>query len=141
MKIERHPNASISTGARNPAISAPSATQQYINEISKTRLRSGTYSEVSAVAFGKLIPSPMPVTNRQTDSSVGFAANAVKIDAAPTAIIPPISTGRRPKRSPSGATTAEPANIPIRAADSAKENDADSARHSAVSDGTANAIV
>jgi hypothetical protein len=133
--------ASIKGGATSPATSAPSGTQTYMTEIKKARFLSGTYSEVSAVAFGRLMPRPMPVRSRQITSSVGVAAYAVASDARPTVNMPQIKMGLRPTLSPSGATADVPTSMPKTDAERAKEKAAASVLHSSVSEGTASAMV
>ncbi len=111
----RQSPARSSRGARKPARKAPKATLQYITQVSHTRRRAGMYSEVRVVALARQAPMPMPVPMRQITKSVRLVDQAVAKVATAATTRPSTINGRRPNRSPKGATMPAPTPIPSRA--------------------------
>ena len=93
---ERHPHAGISHADANPQRAAPAVNPTVMLIISVTRRRRGLYSPMSAVAFGMMQPSPIPLMKRQPSSWGIEVAQAVSNVMAAKDIVAAMSTGRRP---------------------------------------------
>ena len=83
----------------------------------KPRSRDGEYSVVSAMAFGMQPPSPRPVSTRNQNNAWIEAAQAVASVNAANVTMDARMTGRRPRRSASGAMHNAPSMIPTRPAE------------------------
>ena len=68
-KIERQPYCGISHAERKPPIMAPIVNPLVTIIIVLIRCDAGLYSPTSAVAFGRIAPSPSPARKRMTSSS------------------------------------------------------------------------
>src|SRR5690554_572424 len=124
----------------SPASQAPTTIPAETTDMIVARNRSGASSADSAVQLGKAAPRPIPVSSRQTRNSVMLLAVAVPSVASPTPRQPNTISGRRPIRSPSGASNAAPAPRPTNTAENTMPKPAGSRPRAAFRCGTASGI-
>ncbi len=99
------------------------------------RRRCGLYSPTSALAFGMIVPRPMPVSRRITRSWGTEVTRAVRIIIPAKNSVAPMSTGRRPIRSASMLKKSAPIRTPKLAAANTGPSAALGTPHSRTIDG------
>ncbi len=106
----------MSWAAAKPAAIDPSEMPLATNMTIDARRFFGAYSDASPIAFGSAAPSPRPVKNRSTRSSVRLPISTVASVQKPNAMQDQMMTRRRPMRSASGASSSAPSITPNRPA-------------------------
>ena len=113
---ERQPKAGINAALTNPPTAAPTVKPQETHIMRVTRELLGLNSPTSAMAFGMMLPRPKPVMKRNTSKLSMVVTCVVSNMQAAKKKVEMISTGRRPRRSPTGVNTSEPSSMPNRPA-------------------------
>jgi len=111
-KTACHPKRDSSAALTKPPSAAPTVKPHDTSIIQVTRVRAGLNSPASAIALGMMQPSPRPVTKRRISRALTVSTCVVASMHAAKKNVATISTGRRPKRSPSTPNTSEPTSMP-----------------------------